>query len=197
MDWFAGIGSQETPDQVQVRLSSISASLCEAGWGLRSGHAKGADKACEKGCDLVGGRKQIFLPFKGFNGSTSTLYGPYGEAHADLVREFHPKPSALSFWDKKRGFQNDFGWKAMLRNGSQLLGPDLDDWSKAVLCWTEGGRVKGGTGQALRIAMHPRYNIPIHNLGHPAYANQTDTVIIDRILSGWQPEPPAEQLSFL
>lgn len=194
MNWFAGIGSQATPDWVQVRLTEVSAALCEAGWGLRSGHANGADLACEKGCDQVGGKKQIFLPQKGFNGSTSTLYGACSEAHADLVREFHPKPSALSYWDD-RGFQNDFAWRAMLRNGSQILGPDLDDWSKAVVCWTEGGRVKGGTGQALRIAMAPRHKIPIHNLGHPAYSQQLVSTIVDRVLLGWQPEPPAEQLS--
>lgn len=195
MKWFAGIGSRDTHELAVVMLTRVSAALCEAGWGLRSGAADGADHACEVGCDQVGGTKQIFLPFKGFNRSKSPLYGPYSEAHADLVRRFHPTPDNLIFWDKRKGEWNDFGWKAMLRNGSQVLGPDLDDPSKAVLCWTQGGLLKGGTAQAIRIAQAPEYNIPVHNLGHPAYRNQLVSTIVDRVLSGWQPEPPAEQLA--
>lgn len=34
----------------------------------------GSDSACEAGCDLARGRKSIYLPFMGFNGSDSKFY---------------------------------------------------------------------------------------------------------------------------
>lgn len=195
-NWFAGIGTREEklPEESERMLVDVSAALCEAGWGLRSGAATGSDAACERGCDRVGGAKQIFLPFKGFNGHKSPLYS-YTEAHEELVRRFHPAPDKLIFFDKRRGRTNDFGWKAMIRNGSQVLGHDLDDPSKAILCYTPKGAVTGGTGQALRIAMAPEYNIPVHNLGHPQYAGQPLNVIVDRVLSGWRPAPPPQQMT--
>lgn len=196
--WFAGVGTrkEKLPDPEYRRLSDVSAALCEEGWGLRSGAADGSDEACEVGCDRVGGAKQIFLPFRGFNGHKSPLYS-YTKAHEELVHRFHPAPDKLIFFDRRKGKMNDFGWKAMIRNGSQVLGPSLDNWSKAVVCYTPKGAVVGGTGQALRIAMDPEFNIPIHNLGHPQYAGQPVNVIVDRVLSGWQPAPPPQQMSLL
>ena len=45
-----------------------------------------------------------------------------------------------------------------------MLGDDLDQPVSFVVCWTPGGEVTGGTGQALRIAADPQYNIPVFNL---------------------------------
>lgn len=51
----------------------------------------------------------------------------------------------------------------MARNAHQLLGNSLKSPSLFILCWTDGGRVTGGTGQALRMA--PDLGIPVINLG--------------------------------
>lgn len=50
-----------------------------------------------------------------------------------------------------------------MRNASQILGWRLDIPSKFVVCWTEGGQLKGGTSQALRMAKF--YQIPVFNFG--------------------------------
>jgi hypothetical protein len=50
----------------------------------------------------------------------------------------------------------------MTRNSFQVLGPDLQSPVSFVVCWTTGGKISGGTGQALRIAKD--LSIPIFNL---------------------------------
>ncbi len=57
-----------------------------------------------------------------------------------------------------------------VRNTFQVLGPNLDDPSDFVVCWTPDGaekaedtsEVTGGTGTAIRIAS--TYEIPVYNL---------------------------------
>jgi hypothetical protein len=72
--YFAGIGSRETPIDVLDIMQKLSIVFAKKGWILRSGHAPGADQAFEKGCDKVNGPKEIYIPWKGFEGSTSDLY---------------------------------------------------------------------------------------------------------------------------
>ena len=59
------------------------------------------------------------------------------------------------------------------RNCYQILGYDLHTPTKFVLCWTPGGKITGGTGQALRIAKD--LNIRVFNMAHhdwePAFEN--------------------------
>ena len=50
----------------------------------------------------------------------------------------------------------------MIRNGYQVLGKNLNDPVEFIVCWTPGGKIKGGTGQALRIAK--AFNIPVFNM---------------------------------
>lgn len=49
-----------------------------------------------------------------------------------------------------------------MRNVCQILGADLHTPVQMVICWTKGGKLVGGTAQALRIAR--ANNIPIFNL---------------------------------
>ncbi|NYZ25158.1 hypothetical protein HND93_36125, partial [Azospirillum sp. ROY-1-1-2] len=65
---YAGIGSRETPPAVLEVMAAVGERLAQLGWVLRSGGAVGADQAFERGCDRVGGRKEIFLPWPGFDG---------------------------------------------------------------------------------------------------------------------------------
>jgi hypothetical protein len=51
----------------------------------------------------------------------------------------------------------------MGRNSYQMLGSDLKIKTDFVICWTPGGKMVGGTGQALRMAAY--YGIPVFNLG--------------------------------
>ena len=46
-DTYAGIGSRETPAEIQAQMNEVAKELEAAGYTLRSGNAEGADKAFE------------------------------------------------------------------------------------------------------------------------------------------------------
>ena len=53
--------------------------------------------------------------------------------------------------------------KLHARNGAVVLGRQLDRPVDAVVAWSPGGAITGGTGMALRIAAE--WGIPVLNLG--------------------------------
>jgi hypothetical protein len=142
---YAGIGSRKTPADVLLLMENIGRDLAGKGMTLRSGGAKGADSAFERGCDQAGGDKEIFLS---------------GDAEAwafEEAREHVPED------------RPDFdGWKPYVRgliarNMMQVLGRDGDEPVAIVICWTPADiKDGGGTGYAMRCAASR--GIPIHNL---------------------------------
>lgn len=167
--YYAGIGARDTPDSVLKKMREVGKILAKSGFVLRSGAAAGADSAFEEGSDAVDpDQKEIFLPWNGFdpkrdgrkrfaNGKSVFADEPT-QAHVDLARKYHPKYDQLG-----SGPRNMHA-----RNGSQMFGRKLDRPSDVVVCWTQGGQVKGGTGQALRIAEDN--GIEIVNMGDPRIA---------------------------
>jgi hypothetical protein len=151
---YAGIGSRESPPMVLAVLELLAVRLARAGFVLRSGGAPGADTAFETGSDRAGGSKEIYLPWKGFNGNRSERYVIPKEAFA-LAEEFHPLGRGLHAKPAVH--------KLMARNCQQMLGQNLDSPVAFVVCWTSGGRLLGGTAQALRIAQER--GIQVANLG--------------------------------
>ena len=150
MTVYAGIGGRDIPKYIYDYMVSIGEYLSNCV--LRSGHAEGSDSAFEEGCDNYGGRKEIYIPWKGFNKSDSNLYHITDEA-LELAAKYHPAWDKLSKWAKQ----------LMARNCFQVLGKDLKTPCDFIVCWTKNGKMIGGTSQALRIAKD--YNIPIFNLG--------------------------------
>lgn len=150
---YTGVGSRETPENILVRMRILADCLASQGFTLRSGGASGADRAFEEGCDLSTGSKEIYLPWKSFNGNSSPFYPPSSEAINYLRTVLDPTHfSRLS--------------RSMIllhaRNVHQVLGPDLSAPSKFIICWTRGGKLVGGTATALKIAI--KEDIPIYNL---------------------------------
>jgi len=159
MKVYTGIGSRETPGPILALMGRISARMDRLGLTLRSGGADGADSAFEE-CST---RKEIFLPYNGFNGRHHDgvsyfdyLLCPGRELAQESVEQFHPAPSRL--FDKGR--------KLMARNAMQVLGRDCKSPTDVVVCWTKNGKDVGGTSQAIRIARF--HNISVLNLGNPA-----------------------------
>lgn len=152
---YAGVGSRETPVLICEEMKTIARWLrIGHGYTLRSGAADRADKAFESGAGLA---KEIYLPWRGFNGSDSDLVFdemPEGlqEKAYDLTFQYHPNPYALSL----------SAAKLMARNAFQVLGKTLNDPVEFVVCWTKDGKASGGTGQAIRIAA--AYGIRVCNL---------------------------------
>jgi len=145
---YAGIGSRETPEDICKLMTRIAEYLYQQGYTLRSGAADGADTAFENGAKE---KKEIYLPWRRFNNSDARFVKIPDEAYK-IAANFHP------VWDRLKDYAKNFH----ARNVMQILGEDLNTPSDFVVCWTKKGRITGGTGQALRMAI--AYEIPIFNL---------------------------------
>ena len=161
--YYSGIGSRETPIEIQNTMSTIASKLEDRGYILRSGGASGADEAFESGVKDHS-NMQIFLPFEGFNNKNAGVgyLSKYSEKDVDnannSVIHFHPLGHSL-----KGKIHTIMG-----RNFFQVCGLEGENFSDFVLCWTPDGATKkttrgtGGTGQAIRIANY--LDIPVYNL---------------------------------
>lgn len=149
---YSGIGSREAPEWILIYMQAVARWLGLKGYNLRSGHALGSDFAFEIGCDEVQGSKEIFIPWIGFNGSNSHLVANK-ELTFPVASKYH------KYWDTLKETTK----LLMGRNCNQVLGKELNDPVKFVLCWTKNGNGEGGTGQAIRIALD--YGIPIFDMG--------------------------------
>lgn len=135
---YAGIGSRNTPENIQAIMTKLATKLESLGWVLRSGGAIGADSAFELGL-LSQGNKEIYY--------ASTEMKDFA---LDSVKQFHPVPHKL----------NEYQTKLMARNYYQIMGFNNDTPVKFVICWTPDGCNShktrsintGGTGQAISIA---------------------------------------------
>ena len=160
MIYYTGIGSRNTPPEILIRMKVLAAALAETGYTLRSGAAPGADAEFEAGCDIYGGAKEIYLPWKNFQKHSSPHYEISEEALEIGADIYGPNFKYL-----KRPVK-----LLMSRNCYQVNGLTLDSPSKFVLCWTPDGCSKrterttktGGTGQA--IAYASSLGIPVYNL---------------------------------
>lgn len=151
---YAGIGSRETPAQALRWMTAIAVQLAETGWKLRSGNAKGADQAFQRGAPLS--RKEVHLPWEGYNNGRSSnpccLVPTPSPQLVDIAAKHHPA------WDKLSNAVK----LMMIRNTTIVLGTDLLSPVKMVVCWTPGARLIGGTSHAMRIAH--TFEIPVFNL---------------------------------
>jgi hypothetical protein len=110
---------------------------------VRSGHAPGADQAFEQGAQEM---CIAYIPWDGFErgfASRAKLRIPRNlNKLMEYTKPFHPA------WDRlSQGAQ-----KLMSRNVAQILGENMDKPSDIVFCWTPGGKMVGGTAQAIKIA---------------------------------------------
>ena len=158
---YAGIGARTTPPEYQQYMKLAAQQLRENNLILRSGGASGADSAFEEGAGPNNHhffrRKEIYLPWSGFNRhSDDGVIWPNAKSVQkanEISRVHHP------YWEKLSGTVKSL----MARNTFQILGQNLDDPALFVLCWTDGGKGHGGTGQAIRIAK--TYKIPVFDMG--------------------------------
>lgn len=159
--YYAGIGSRETPPDIENLMRILGLNLAIRQYVLRSGAADGADRAFMLGAAVYGGAEEIFLAeyrprydsMYGLNKHRRIFEDPPGWA-MQTVAQYHPRPQALS----------DYAWKLMARNAQIILGQHGTCNVEFVLCWTKDGKSSGGTGQALRIAEDK--GIKIVNLFH-------------------------------
>jgi len=138
--FYAGVGSRQTPVEILEIFKSLAMKYELQGKILRSGRAAGADSAFESGV-LKDSHMELFVA------SDATP-----EA-MKLAAKYHPA------WYRC----NNYVRKLHARNALILLGKDLQTPVDFIVCWTPNGRITGGTGQALRMAID--YGIPVINYG--------------------------------
>jgi O-acetyl-ADP-ribose deacetylase (regulator of RNase III) len=188
--YIAGIGARDTPDSVLRKMQAVSEILAKKDCILRSGGAHGADEFCEKGWDAAGGRKQIFLSWRGMNDRQPNGKDVFsfdyreGDPETEIAKKYYHRSEKKPNGDLVAWRRLGRGGRAhMSRNTNQVLGPNIgkSPITSAILCYTEAGIIKGGTGQALRLAQDK--GIPVINLGDRAFkgldASQIAQVTMD------------------
>lgn len=154
MYYYAGIGARKTPSNVLEYMELQGKLLAEKGYILRSGGAKGADSAFERGCDSVFGKKQIWSSRNRHEWKINQWVIPIV---SDVCWE-------RDFLTMKLHIRRLIG-----RNTYQIYGdPHLfEDCIKSefVLYWSQpenGENCSGGTRYAIRMAIAA--GIPCFNL---------------------------------
>jgi len=171
---YAGIGSRNISKEETETITQIANRLSED-YVLYSGNADGADIAFQTGSD---GACVVFLPWKDFNlnhynhQDAIMIVPEITYENDNSVDEFHPCPEALGI--KSRAF--------MRRNYHQVMGYDplnlpIVDFVICCADYSGNNDVKGGTGQAVRIAKSK--NIPIINIRKKQWQKE-----LERILNG-------------
>ena len=158
---FSGIGSRETPLDIQLLMHDIGMYLGQRGYILRSGHCEGADMAFENGCDEVKGIKEIYLA------------KDCTEQSMRLAEILHPA------WYKV----NTPGKRKLLgRNPLIILGKTLDIPSNSVIYYAtedmKTGEIKGGTRTGVVLARE--WKIKTFNL----YFEDVKKKFMDKIYYG-------------
>lgn len=148
---YCGVGSRNAPQNILEFMTKIASILEQCGYLLRSGKAKGSDKAFEKGVRNPN-NKEIF---------THKDATPWSFI---MVKRYVPndRPDTFDSWqDYVRGL--------LARNMMQVLGESGKEPVTFLVCWTPFGDYEssevGGTGYALRCALD--HGIPTYNLNYP------------------------------
>ena len=151
---YAGVGARRTPSPVLASMRDMARELAAGGWHLRTGGAAGADSAFARAAPE--GQRTVFVPWQGYNRWDAAACRVLGAREIAAMREeaaaHHPA------WERCSEKVRDLH----ARNVAVLLGADMGQAVDAVVCWTDRGRVSGGTGMAIRLARHRE--IPVLNL---------------------------------
>ena len=170
---YAGVGARITPQPMLERMRRIARTLSERGWLLRSGGARGADRAFFEGA--AEGMRIAYLA--DWDPASDPNHPEHRVLTAQELRQCAPVAKAAHgawdrCWPRARRLHS--------RNAAVVLGPELDDPVDLVLAWTQGGQVRGGTGNTMKIAS--ARNIPVVNLENTSPA--TVKSIVERLEEG-------------
>lgn len=204
---YTGIGSRDTPQDIQWIMSRIGYGMAKRGHTLRSGRADGADQAFEKGLfsynEAVSQKvdtlshttpipelAELYKPWRNFGSKPSvwdilpTDDPKLWSRALQIVRDIHPNPDALTDAAKLLHGRNIF----------QVLGKDLLTPSDFVIYWAKtdkNGIPVGGTRTAVRLAQLE--NIPTINMLDPDWNTRFKELVN---LTGKKLKMPFEDMTF-
>lgn len=165
--YYTGVGSRKTPQHVLELMKAIARKLAREGYKLRTGDADGADKAFSDTAN-----EEVVFGGNWLDPQDNSEFCPY-DPH--IYRAADCTPAAMEISSRFHPAWNrcsDFAKKLHGRNAFQVLGPNLDEPSKFLICWTPDGCTShatrsiktGGTGTAISIA--DAYGVAVHNLAN-------------------------------
>jgi len=176
MKFYTGVGSRETPEKYLNIMTELAYYLEMQGWTLRSGGSWGADEAFQKG---VTDYSNIFLPRQNWRKGDG-IVGTYISDRELISNAMYiiTKYNLHEDWDHLLNSKGDGALTTVslhTRNVFQVLGPNLKNPSKFLVCYTKDGatttdettRSTGGTRTAIRLAA--AFNVNIFNLGKPEH----------------------------
>ena len=140
--YYTGIGSRMVSLDVILKIRKLAAILAKKGYIVRTGEAAGCDTAFSLGAIEACGTEAAIIYQAGIEVTKEAW---------KLVCSVHDKPKAA------RRYKSYLG-----RNPYQLLGTNLDNPSKFLICWTKDGKEIGGTRINMRLAK--KFKIPVFNL---------------------------------
>jgi hypothetical protein len=153
MYYYTGIGARSTPINVIKEFETLSSRLNSCGYILRSGAAEGADSAFEKN---AGNNKEIYLPWKKFGGSESSLFIDDNNRNLlfEIAKDIYPDWNIASF-----------GVKLLhARNVQQVLGqiPGVSQKSDFIVCWSDRDPSQA-RGTMFAVTLEKLHNIKVYN----------------------------------
>lgn len=180
MKWYTGVGSRETPQDIQDLMARLAYKLASEGYGLRSGGAEGADQAFERGwwshrmsrdIGYSANDYECYIPWSGFEDHTATSHDGCcilpSDVHVEVERQAEKIASEIHpAW----GNCTQGARKLHTRNVYQVLGRHLDAPSSMLVCWAKiakGGNISGGTATAWNLAK--KHGVPCFNLADPEH----------------------------
>jgi hypothetical protein len=154
---YTGIGSREISLEEAQKASIFADYMAKIGMTLYTGDASGGDEAFHAGSS---GRAVIWTPWDRHSGRQGLhINAGSSEAGRQWIRDVHPNPGAVLGREKIEPY--------LVRDAHQVIGmpPEFPQslFVVYIATWVGGvSIVKGGTGQAVRIAT--KLGIPSYNL---------------------------------
>ena len=151
-------GNKEAPPEILDRIAQLAQYLESRGFTIRVG----GDGPVEDAAEQATQKKEVLLPWRGFNDKESATTFPIERAF-HIAKMFHPT------WEHmKKGVQAILAKNARLVMGNKMMSP-----ATLLLCWTEDGAedrrevtMKTGlSAHPIRIASGS--GVRIFNLGRP------------------------------
>ncbi|WP_218079405.1 hypothetical protein [Anthocerotibacter panamensis] len=139
--FYTGIGSREVAPDIAHLLTRIARHLAATGNILRTGGARGVEKALRQGAEED---CEVFLPYQIVRGTVQEEL-PHLLAATRIAEGLHPD------WPE----YNPFSRRAHILSVYQLLGADLNTPSDFLLCYApidSHGLIQGATRTAVALA---------------------------------------------
>lgn len=162
--YYTGVGSRETPINIQQLMTEIAMRLNMEGWTLRTGTGSRANTAFQV---AAGEGADVYFPWNNFNqGEIGTVSSSKASSNlAKEVWEFRMVRHLVSTdgstsrdWDTLHPSNQAILAKSMC----MLLGRNLSVPSDMLICWTPSAKLIGMTAHIICLAALK--HIPVFNL---------------------------------